>query len=146
MTQSLSFSLFYLIVCRNLTRGIVSALPSPYGDSLKAGNFEPSLIICCWVKEKLEPSLIVWCWRKYCFWVDDVSQIWAVSDDAFQDFVPIMDSTVVRRWTKHFNLETKHSGVADLRRRTLRTRRRAKPFLFSTPAETLGNTRERTNR
>ena len=34
----------YLILCRNLTRRIVSALPSPYGDSLKAGNFDYLLL------------------------------------------------------------------------------------------------------
>lgn len=42
MTQSFCLLLF-IWLCRNLTRRIVSALPSPYGDSLKAGNFKASL-------------------------------------------------------------------------------------------------------
>lgn len=38
-----AFLLFIWLLCRKLTRRIVSALPSPYGDSLKAGNFETPL-------------------------------------------------------------------------------------------------------
>lgn len=70
----------YLILCRNLTRRIVSALPSPYGDSLKAGNFEPSLIFfvvgfrileLSWLfdaGEVLLPGELMCVWDLSCVW------------------------------------------------------------------------------